>query len=179
MLKLYPEPTGSLPYPNSYKILNICLAITLGVSKWPPLAECSAFNMSINVILGTVIHCFPVHINPLVFASVLSDGYRNLWPASFRWFSVVKEYEACTKFYKLCVLYWSRNKERLVPYTAWTDGFPARSQNCEQRLLAPSCVSVYLSVCVRLCTRNKWDRIFIKFDIWEFFENLSINLKFD
>jgi len=49
------------------------------------------------------------------------------------------------------------------------------SQNCEKRLLATSCLSVCPSAC------NNSDptrRIFMKFDIWKFFEILSKKLKF-
>jgi hypothetical protein len=48
-------------------------------------------------------------------------------------------------------------------------GFYAHSQNCEKRLLSSSCLSVCLSA------RNNSvpnGQIFMKFDIWLFFENL-------
>jgi hypothetical protein len=51
----------------------------------------------------------------------------------------------------------------------------AHSQNCEKRQLALSCLFV------RLSARNNSapsGRIFVKFDIWVFFENLSRTFKF-
>jgi hypothetical protein len=53
-------------------------------------------------------------------------------------------------------------------------GVQAHSKNCEKRLLASSWLSVRLSELNSATT----ERIFIKFDIWVFFESLSIKLKF-
>ena len=51
-------------------------------------------------------------------------------------------------------------------------------KNCETRLLASSCLSVCLSVCPHGTTGIPTGRIFMKFDIWVFFENLSRKFKF-
>jgi hypothetical protein len=58
--------------------------------------------------------------------------------------------------------------------------FKARFQNFEKRILASSCLSA--SLYVRLCAWNNLAftvRIFMKFDFWMFFENLSRKFKFD
>jgi hypothetical protein len=57
-------------------------------------------------------------------------------------------------------------------------------QNCEKRLLAPSCLSVCLAVRLSVWINSAaTGRIFIKFDIWVFFENLfrkrGVSLKCD
>ena len=55
--------------------------------------------------------------------------------------------------------------------------FLTRSQNCEKRLLAPSCLSILPSV--RLSAWNNsasTGRMFIKFDIWVLFDKLSKKL---
>jgi hypothetical protein len=54
-------------------------------------------------------------------------------------------------------------------------GFYARSQNCENRLLASSCPSVRPSA---WNTSGPTGPILIQLDIWDFFENLSEKLKF-
>ena len=51
----------------------------------------------------------------------------------------------------------------------------SRSQNCEKHLLASSCLSLFWSAWNNSAPMG-W--IFIKFNIWEFFENLSIKCKF-
>jgi hypothetical protein len=52
-------------------------------------------------------------------------------------------------------------------------------QNCEKRLLSPSCLSVCPSVCGSACNnRALTERILMKFDIWGFFETLSRKFKF-
>jgi len=51
----------------------------------------------------------------------------------------------------------------------------ARSRNCEKRLLASSFLSVSLSVCNSSAVTG---RIFVKFDIWIWFENLSKKFEF-
>jgi len=61
--------------------------------------------------------------------------------------------------------------------------FYARSENCEKRILASSCLSVCLSVCLsyRPSTRNisaPTGRIFMKY-YWRCFENLSRQFVFD
>jgi hypothetical protein len=54
-----------------------------------------------------------------------------------------------------------------------------RSQNCEKGLLASSCLSVCLSVCPSAWNKSvTTGRIFMKFHIWIFFENLPRNFKF-
>ena len=50
------------------------------------------------------------------------------------------------------------------------------SQNCEKRLFASSCLSVRPSVCMEQLGCH-WC-IFMKYDIWLFFENMSRKLKF-
>jgi hypothetical protein len=58
---------------------------------------------------------------------------------------------------------------------SWFLRFKTRSQNCGKRLLASSC----LSVCPPAWNNSApTGRIFVKFDIWEFFENLSRKFKF-
>jgi hypothetical protein len=59
------------------------------------------------------------------------------------------------------------------------------SQNCEKRLLSLSCLSLCLSFRLRLSVcLSAWnnsaptERIFMKFDIWVFFESLSRKFKF-
>jgi hypothetical protein len=53
----------------------------------------------------------------------------------------------------------------------------ARSQNFAERLLASLCLSVRLSVCSSVWNNSaSTRRIFIKLDIWIFFENLSRNM---
>ena len=55
------------------------------------------------------------------------------------------------------------------------DRFHARSQNCEKQLLASSCLSVCLSVCPSAWNNTSpGEKIFVKFNTWEFFENISI-----
>jgi hypothetical protein len=55
-----------------------------------------------------------------------------------------------------------------------SSGFWANSQNCEKQLL----VSSRLSVCLSACNNSaQTGRIFMKFDIWVFFEKLSKKFK--
>jgi hypothetical protein len=56
-----------------------------------------------------------------------------------------------------------------------TEWFLARSQNWEKRLLAPSCLSVCLSAWNK---SSPIGRIFMKFDIWVFFESLPWKFEF-
>ena len=78
------------------------------------------------------------------------------------------------------------NASRLFAYMTTTQGdsmsterFKARSQNCEKWLLALSCLSVCQSV-----PPSEWNNsapnwgIFMKLNIWIFFENLSRIFKF-
>ena len=75
-------------------------------------------------------------------------------------------------------IYWLSGEQsasqKMTP-TLWIQClFLVRSQNCEKRMLASSC----LSFCP--CAWNPsapTGRIFMKFDIWVFFESLSRNLK--
>jgi len=61
--------------------------------------------------------------------------------------------------------------------------FEARSQNCEKRLLASSCLSACLLLCPSVCL-YAWNdsgptrRIPATFDIWVFFENMSKKFSF-
>ena len=63
------------------------------------------------------------------------------------------------------------NKQRYVE----TPCFLVRSQNCDKRLLASSCLSVLLSACNNSVPTG-W--IFKKVDVLVFFENMSRKLKF-
>jgi len=54
----------------------------------------------------------------------------------------------------------------------------ARSQNCEEILLALHCLSLFLSVCLSTWNNSvPAGRIFMKYCILAFFENLSRNFK--
>jgi hypothetical protein len=59
--------------------------------------------------------------------------------------------------------------------------FELRSQKCEKRLVASSCLSVCRSVRQPVCPWNNWaptGPIFTKFCIWAFFENLVRKVTF-
>jgi hypothetical protein len=60
------------------------------------------------------------------------------------------------------------------------NSFYARSQSCKTRLLAPSCLSVRALVYLSVRTNNSAPtrRIFVKFHIRQFFENVSSKFKF-
>jgi len=57
--------------------------------------------------------------------------------------------------------------------------FKERSKNCENQLLASSCLSVCLNVCLSACNNSApTGLIFMKFDTWSFFRKLSIKFNF-
>ena len=87
---------------------------------------------------------------------------------------------------KLCVIisqdtsfiYTHDNLEFYPQIVCKTQAFKACSQNCEKRLLAPSCPSARLTPCV--CPHRKIGlQSFMKCDIWVFFENLSRKYNFN
>jgi hypothetical protein len=48
----------------------------------------------------------------------------------------------------------------------------------EKRLLASSCLAIHLAICPHVTSMASIGRIFVNFDIEDFYENLSRNSKF-
>ena len=73
-------------------------------------------------------------------------------------------------------LVWALCYLRQPPPNRW---FLTRSQNCENRLLASSCLSVCLSVCLSAWNNsNPTERIIMKFDILSIFGKYTENFFF-
>ena len=68
---------------------------------------------------------------------------------------------------------WEADSSCLYEY--WPDLFQAPSQSCEKLLLTSSSLAVRPSACNNAALTG---RIFMKFDIWVFFKNLSRKFKF-
>ena len=73
----------------------------------------------------------------------------------------------------LCVLCESENKQRLFPYTSLADWFLGALEKFRKATIS-LVMSLCLSVCPSACNNSApTGRIFMKFDIWEVFEDLS------
>jgi len=95
--------------------------------------------------------------------------------------SMIMSYELQTSHRVRILNIWFNNAELQLPGSFFKplSSPSSREPNCEERLLASSCLSVRLSVrlSLRPSTRNNsalTRRILKKFNIWVFFENLSI-----
>ena len=70
---------------------------------------------------------------------------------------------------------WQGNRQALYWEFQISHSCSARSQNCRNRLLTSSYLSVRLSVWSNLALTG---RIFVKFGMWKFFRNVSRKFKF-
>jgi hypothetical protein len=158
------------------------LVLLLNQRRSPPLwvqvSACSTLGVtcdaqSIVAFCCESIECFP---------GTASKFFFKLFFLLFRWPQLLPMYTyiGYMPVHKLlyyifvsaflCVIFPSTGIFTSISMHAFS--FYSLSQNCEKRLLASSCLSVCLSAWKNSALTG---RIFMKFDIWVFFENLSKN----
>ena len=125
-------------------------------------------------ITSTFIRCMPRHYNQMSINTATSSSNqatRNKVPAT-----ISKENDGL----KSCIISLSRHVSSLQRHFSWCcrGSFLGAFQNCENSLLATSSLSIR-PPSLPLSGNNSGPtrQIFLKFDIWRFFENLAGKFK--